>query len=113
VVTHPARAGQQMRTVLCVPSAARERALLRVWPGVAAQISVRLSLSAFPARMLDDCVRAGEYQGGVIVLESHEVRRFAARSADLDDLACPLRLAHDAATHVKPVSDGCLHAPPP
>jgi hypothetical protein len=63
--------------------------------------------------MLDDCVGAGEYQRGVIVLESHEVGRFTARSADLDYLACPLWLTHDAATHVKPVSDGCLHAPPP
>ena len=63
--------------------------------------------------MLDDCVRAGEYQRGVTVLESYEVGRFTARSADFDDLACPLRLTHDAATHVKPVSDGCLHAPRP
>jgi hypothetical protein len=63
--------------------------------------------------MLYECVRAGEYKSSVIVLESDEVGRFTARSADFDDLAGPLRLTHDAAAHMKPVSDSCLHAPPP
>jgi len=31
--------------------------------------------------MLDECVRAREYQGSVIVLEWDEVGRFTARSA--------------------------------
>ena len=61
------------------------------------------------ARMLDDRVRAGEHQGGVIVLKSHEVGRFSARSSDLDDLARPVGLAYDAAVHVDSVSDGCPH----
>ena len=61
--------------------------------------------------MLDDRVRAGEYQGGVTVVESHQVGRLPARSADLYDLACPLRMAHDVGAHVEPVPDGCLHAP--
>jgi hypothetical protein len=39
--------------------------------------------------MLDDRVRAGEHQGGVTVVESHQVGRLPARSADLDDLARP------------------------
>src|SRR6266571_1259827 len=39
--------------------------------------------------------------------------RLPARPADLDDLARPLRLAHDVATHMEPVPDGCLHPPPP
>jgi hypothetical protein len=63
--------------------------------------------------MLNDCVWAGKYQGGVIIRESDEIGRFTARSPDLDDLAYPLRLTHDVATHMKPVPDGCLHVPPP
>jgi hypothetical protein len=61
--------------------------------------------------MLNDRVRAGEHQAGVTVIEMHQVGRFPARSADLDDLARPLRLAHDVATHVEPVPDGCPHLP--
>jgi len=61
--------------------------------------------------MLNDRVRAGEHQAGVTVVETHQVGRFPARSADLDDLARSLRLAHDIATHVEPVPDGCLHPP--
>ena len=61
--------------------------------------------------MLNGRVRAGEHQAGVTVVETHHVGRFPARSADLDDLARPLRLAHDVATHVEPVPDGCLHPP--
>jgi hypothetical protein len=40
--------------------------------------------------MLDDRVRAGEHQDSVTIVESHQVRRLPARSADLDDLARPL-----------------------
>jgi len=40
--------------------------------------------------MLDDCVRAREYQARVAVIETHQVWRLAARSADFDDLADPL-----------------------
>src|SRR5260370_23865863 len=61
--------------------------------------------------MLDDRVRAGEHQGGVTVVESHQVRRLPARSADLDAPARPPRPAHDAGVHAEPVPDGCLHAP--
>src|SRR5690349_16325552 len=61
--------------------------------------------------MLDDRVRAGEHQARVTVVETHEVGRLAARSADLDDLARPLWMAHDVAMHVEPVPDDCLHAP--
>jgi hypothetical protein len=61
--------------------------------------------------MLNDRVRAGEHQAGVTVIEMHQVGRFPARSANLDDLADPLRLAHDGAPHVEPVPDGCLHLP--
>src|SRR5215472_11001263 len=63
------------------------------------------SFPALPARMLDDRVRAGERQGGVTVIESHQAVRLPARSSDLDDLACPLRLSHDAGAHVEPVPD--------
>jgi hypothetical protein len=61
--------------------------------------------------MLNDRIWAGEHQAGVTVVETHRVGRFPGRSADLDDLARPLRLAHDVATHVEPVPDGCLHPP--
>jgi len=61
--------------------------------------------------MLDDRVRAGEHQGGVTVVETHQVGRLPARSADLDDLACPLRMADDIGVHVEPVPDHCLYAP--
>src|ERR1700758_4311102 len=61
--------------------------------------------------MLNDRVGAGEHQGGVTVVETHQVGRLPARTADLDDLARPLRLAHDVATHVEPVPDDCLHQP--
>jgi hypothetical protein len=61
--------------------------------------------------MLNDRVRAGEHQASVTVVETHQVGRFPARSPDLDDLARPLRLAHEVATHVEPVPDGCLHPP--
>ena len=45
------------------------------------------------------------------VVETHQVGRLPARSADLDDLARPLRLAHDAAAYAEPVPHGCLHPP--
>src|SRR5437763_8514035 len=61
--------------------------------------------------MLNGRVRAGEHQAGVTVVETHQIGRFPARSANLDDLARPLRLAHDVATHAEPVSDGSLHQP--
>jgi hypothetical protein len=47
------------------------------------------------------------------ILESHEVRRFSARSAYVNDLAHPLGLTHDAAMHVESVPDDCLHMPIP
>src|SRR5260370_5424837 len=65
------------------------------------------------ARMLDGRVRAREHQARVTVVEPHQVRRLPARPPDLDDLARPLRLAHDIAPHVEPVPDACLHPPPP
>jgi hypothetical protein len=68
------------------------------------------SPSSLPLGMLDDRVRAGEHQGGVTVIESHQVGRLPARTADLDGLACPLRLSHHAGAHVEPVPDGCLPA---
>ena len=40
--------------------------------------------------MLDDRVRAREYQARVTVIETHQVWRLPARSADFDDLADPL-----------------------
>src|SRR6266566_8213979 len=61
--------------------------------------------------MLDDRVRAGEHQGGVTVVESHQVGRLPARSADLDNLARPPGMAHDIGVHVEPVPGGCPHAP--
>src|SRR5258708_17618035 len=61
--------------------------------------------------MLDDRVRAWEHQARVTIVETHQVWRLAARSADFDDLARPLWLTHDVATHMQPVSDGCLHPP--
>jgi hypothetical protein len=61
--------------------------------------------------MLDDRVRAWEHQARMTIVETHQVWRLAASSADIDDLARPLWLAHDVATHVQPVSDGCLHPP--
>jgi hypothetical protein len=39
---------------------------------------------------LDDRVRAREYQARVTVIETHQVWRLPARSADFDDLADPL-----------------------
>jgi Ser/Thr protein kinase RdoA (MazF antagonist)/acetylornithine/succinyldiaminopimelate/putrescine aminotransferase len=74
-------------------------------------LAFRRPLLALPARMLDDRVRAGKHQGGVTVVESHQVRRLPARSADLDDLAGALGMAHGAGVHLEPVPDGCLHAP--
>jgi hypothetical protein len=61
--------------------------------------------------MLNDRVRAGEHQPGVTVVETHQVGRFPARPADLDDLARPLPLADHVATHMEPVPGGCLHPP--
>jgi hypothetical protein len=61
--------------------------------------------------VLNDGVWAWEYQRAVTVFESHEVRGFPASPADLDDLAHPVRLTHDAAMNVKPVPDDCLHVP--
>jgi hypothetical protein len=68
-------------------------------------------LLTLPAGMLDHRVRARKDQARVPIVETHQVWRLAARSADLDDLARPLSLADDTATHVQPVSDGCLHPP--
>src|SRR6266516_2122959 len=74
-------------------------------------LAFRRPFLALPARMLDDRVRAGEHQGGVTVVESYQVGRLPARSADLDNLTRPPRMAHDIGVHVEPVPDGCLHAP--
>jgi hypothetical protein len=60
--------------------------------------------------MPDDRVRAGEHQARVTVVATRQAGRLSARSADLDNLARPLRMAHDVAMHVEPVPDGCLHA---
>src|SRR5215472_10741280 len=79
--------------------------------GAAGLPALRRSLSGLLARMLDHRVRAREHQAGVTVVETHQVGRLSARSADLDDLARPLRLAHDVPTYVEPVPDGCLHQP--
>src|SRR5690348_14933237 len=79
--------------------------------GLGDELASRLLLPGLLAWVLDDRVRAGEHQGGVTVVESHQVGRLPARSADLDDLACPLRMAHDIGVHVEPVPDDCLHAP--
>jgi len=67
------------------------------------------SPSAFLARMFDDRVRTREHQAGVTVIETHQVGWLPARSTDLDDLARPLRLAHDVAPHAEPVPDGRPH----
>jgi hypothetical protein len=61
--------------------------------------------------MLDDRVRARQHQARVAIIEPHQVWRLPARPADFDDLADPLCLAHDVATHAQPVSGGCLHPP--
>lgn len=47
------------------------------------------------------------------ILESHEVGRFSASSAYVNDLAHPLVLTHDASMHVESVPDDCLHMPIP
>jgi uridine phosphorylase len=78
-------------------------------PGNAVGLPASRPLLALLAGMLDGRVRAWEHQAGVTVVETHHVGRLSARSMDLDDFACPLRLAHDVAVHVEPVSDGCLH----
>jgi hypothetical protein len=39
----------------------------------------------------------------VAVIESHQLGRLPTRTADLDDLASPLWMAHDAGVHVEPV----------
>src|SRR5215467_201550 len=80
-------------------------------PACSGLSALRRSLSALLARTFDDRVRTREHQAGVTVVETHQVGRLTARSADLDDLACPVRLAHDVAMHVEPVPDGCLHEP--
>src|SRR6266516_7005546 len=74
-------------------------------------LAFRRPLPGLPARMLDDRVRAGEHQGGVTVVESHQVGRLPARSPDLDNLARPPRMTHDIGMHVEPVPYCCLHAP--
>src|SRR5258708_19248456 len=81
--------------------------------GRARGLASRRPLPALPARMLDDRVRPGEHQDGVTVVESHQVRRLPPPSADLDDLARPLRLAHGVAGPPEPGPDPCLLAPPP
>jgi hypothetical protein len=47
----------------------------------------------------------------VTIVETHEVGRLTARSADLDDLARPLGVAHNVAMYVEPVPGDCLHVP--
>ena len=74
-------------------------------------LALRRWLSAPPAPMFDDRVRTWKHQAGMTVVETHQIGRFPARSANLDDLARPLGLTHDVATHAEPVSDGCLHQP--
>src|SRR6266581_243417 len=78
-------------------------------PGRLGLPALRRSLLALLARVLDDRVRTREHQAGMAVVETHQVGRLPARPAHLDDLACPLRLAHDVATHMELVPDGCLH----
>src|SRR5262249_14474746 len=73
--------------------------------------ALRRSFSAFLPRMFDDRVRTGEHQAGVTVIETHQVGRLSVRSTDFDDLARPLRLAHDVAPHAEPVPDGRPHQP--
>src|SRR5215471_5215953 len=68
-------------------------------------------LPALLGPMFDDRVRARKHQAGMAIVETDQIGRFPARSANLDDLARPLGLAHDVATHAEPVSDGCLHQP--
>jgi hypothetical protein len=73
------------------------------------RLTLVLPLGLLPARMLDHRIRAGKDQGDVLVLELHEVGRFPARSADLDDLTGPLGLTHDSAMYVDHIPDDCLH----
>src|SRR6266699_3770812 len=70
-----------------------------------------LALLTLLAGMRNDCVRSREHEACVAVVETHQVRRLPARSADLDDLAHPLWLSYHVATHVQPVPDSCLHPP--
>jgi len=55
--------------------------------------------------VLDDAVRAGEYQARVAVVETHEERGCAPGSMHLDDLADVLCLAYHLAVHVQSVTD--------
>src|SRR5215467_15049464 len=80
-------------------------------PACSGLSALRRSLSGLLAWTFDDRVRTREHQAGVTIVETHQVGRLPAWSADLDDLACPLRLAHDVAKHMEPVPDGCLHQP--
>lgn len=65
--------------------------------------------AALLRRVLDDCVRAWEDKGLVPVLVSHQVRRLAVRTSDLDDLRKVLSLTYRAAVNMQTISYLCTH----
>jgi hypothetical protein len=86
---------------------------VRATAAIARRGSAAQPLLALLARVLDDRIRAREHQAAVTILEAHEVGRLPTGSADLDDLAHPFWLTHDAAMYVESVPDDCLHGLPP
>jgi hypothetical protein len=50
--------------------------------------------------VLDDGIGSREYQAGVTILKSHEVRRLTSGSVNLKDLAHAVGLADDLGVHV-------------
>src|SRR5258708_29938640 len=98
-----------MSTSKCRPSelTLRESALR------AGYSAFRRPLLSLLAGMLDDRVRAREYQARVAVIETHQVWRLPPPSPDFDHLPDPLRLAHHWPPHPHPVSRRRPHPPTP
>ena len=52
----------------------------------------------------DHGIRAGNHQGGVPVVEPHEVRGPAAEALDLDDDSAPVRFTNGIPVHQEPIA---------
>src|SRR5713226_4228506 len=92
------------------PAPITQRAADRPPPGRLAAGLLGPAGAGLPAHALHHSVRPGEHQAGMPVVEVHQIWRRPAGAFDLDDLPHLVRLAHAVAVHVKPVTDGCLHA---
>src|SRR6266511_2946818 len=87
------------------PAASRRRGRSFSLQGL---LSLSRPLLAFPARVLDDRVRAGKHQARMTVVETHQVGRLPARSADLDDLTRPVRMKRTFGSRWRPLARATL-----